>query len=90
MQCFPLYSVLLALDNPLVNYFSLDIEGAELPVLKTIPFDKTQFDVIGVEIKHAGDVFEGSEEHIMAHLKKNGYNFAEKSGHDALFVRKLK
>ena len=40
MQCLPLYTMLLALGNPTVHYFSLDIEGAEFPVLKTIPWDK--------------------------------------------------
>ena len=35
MQCFPLYSVLMALGNPTVHYFSLDIEGAELQVGKS-------------------------------------------------------
>ena len=30
VQCFPLFSVLMALGNPTVHYFSLDIEGAEL------------------------------------------------------------
>ena len=40
LQCLPLYSILLALDNPTVHHFSLDIEGAELPVLKTVPWDK--------------------------------------------------
>ncbi len=34
VQCFPLYSVLLALGNPTVDIFSLDIEGAELQVLR--------------------------------------------------------
>ena len=29
LQCFPVYSLLLALGNPTVNYFSLDIKGAE-------------------------------------------------------------
>ena len=38
LQCFPLYSVLQALGLPTVDYFSLDIEGAEYQVLKTIPF----------------------------------------------------
>ena len=36
----PLYTILLAMGNPTVHYFSLDIEGAEFPVLKTIPWDK--------------------------------------------------
>ena len=31
-QCFPLASLLLAIGNPTVNYFSLDLEGAELEV----------------------------------------------------------
>jgi hypothetical protein len=40
MQCFPLYSLLLAVGNPKVDYLSLDVEGAELLILKTIPWDK--------------------------------------------------
>lgn len=40
MQCLPLYTMLLALGNPTVHYFSLDIEGAEFPVLRTIPWEK--------------------------------------------------
>lgn len=40
MQCFPLYSMLLAVGNPTVDYMSLDIEGAELAVLRSIPWDK--------------------------------------------------
>ena len=40
LQCMPLYTILLAMGNPTVHYFSLDIEGAEFPVLKTIPWDK--------------------------------------------------
>ena len=31
-QCFPLYSFLLALDNPKVHLLVLDIEGAEFEV----------------------------------------------------------
>ena len=34
LQCFPLYSLVLALGNPTINYFSLDIEGAEFKVIK--------------------------------------------------------
>jgi hypothetical protein len=39
-QCFPLYSLLMALGNPTVDYFSLDVEGAELDILRTLPWDK--------------------------------------------------
>jgi hypothetical protein len=45
MQCFPLYSLLLALGNPTVNLFILDIEGTEYLILKTIPWDKVDIEV---------------------------------------------
>ena len=53
MQCLPLYTILLALGNPAVHHFSLDIEGAELPVLKTVPWDKVDIRfIIDKNIKH--------------------------------------
>ena len=43
--CLPLYSILLSIGNPVVDYFSLDVEGAEIGVLKSIPFDKVDIKV---------------------------------------------
>ena len=43
--CFPFHSILSAIGNPSVDYFSLDIEGIELDVLKTIPWDKVDIKV---------------------------------------------
>jgi len=45
VQCLPLYSVLLAANRTTVDVFCLDIEGNELDVLKTIPFDKVDIKV---------------------------------------------
>jgi hypothetical protein len=45
VQCLPLYSILLALNRTTIDIFSLDIEGHELIVLKTIPFDKVDIKV---------------------------------------------
>ena len=39
MVCFPLFGVLKALNVTKVDYFSLDVEGNEMDVLRTIPFD---------------------------------------------------
>ena len=50
-QCFTLYSILLALNQSHVDYFSLDVEGPELEILQTIPFDKITIDVLSVEYK---------------------------------------
>ena len=38
-------SLLLALDNPKVNYLSLDIEGAELQVLRSVPWHLVDIEV---------------------------------------------
>ena len=52
VTCLPLYSILLAMGNPTIDYFSLDVEGYEMDILKTIPFDKVDIKVISVEFKH--------------------------------------
>lgn len=51
VHCMPLLSILLALDQP-IDYFSLDIEGHELAVLQTLPFDKIDVKVICISISH--------------------------------------
>lgn len=45
VQCFPLYSILLAHGQKKVDFFSLDVEGHELDVLKTIPWHKVDITV---------------------------------------------
>jgi len=73
MQCLPLYSILLAMGNPTVHYFSLDIEGAEFPVLKTIPWDKVDIRVLSVESHLAGRLFPGDRHDLIAYMKSVGY-----------------
>lgn len=45
VQCFPVYSILLAVNQTRVDFFSLDVEGHELLVLKTIPLHKVDIRV---------------------------------------------
>ena len=44
-QCFPLHLLLRAINRTTVDYFSLDVEGFELNVLRTIPFDSIHIKV---------------------------------------------
>jgi len=89
MQCFPLYSLLLAAaGNITVNYLSLDIEGAEFLVLQTIPWDKVDIEVLTVETNHAGEVFPGSKEEIRNYLADQGYVYVYTVEIDDVFVRK--
>ena len=43
--CFPLFGVLKAINVTKVDYFSLDVEGNEMDVLRTIPFDNVDITV---------------------------------------------
>ena len=86
LQCMPLYTILLAMGNPTVHYFSLDIEGAEFPVLKTIPWDKVQMKfimvsfqnncdqvdirVLSVETHLAGRIYPGDRKDLIAYMEK--------------------
>ena len=65
--CLPFYSILLAMGNPTVDYFSLDVEGAELPILKSIPWDKVDIRVLSIEVNHS----DGKK--IDNFMKNNGY-----------------
>ena len=80
--------MLTALDNPHVDYFSLDIEGAEYVVLKTVPWNKVKIKLITVEMAHAGLIFPGGRDDIHLLLKENGYDFIKKTGIDDIFLRK--
>ena len=51
VTCLPLYSILMSVGNPIVDFFSLDIEGAEHLVLKTIPWDKVNIKVVTYVLK---------------------------------------
>ena len=45
-----LSSLLLAVGNPKVNYFSLDIEGAELQVLRSVPWKLVDIEVRNIQL----------------------------------------
>ena len=62
VTCLPLYTVLLAVGNPVVDFFSLDVEGVELEILKTVPWDKVKIKVMAIEVGGNGRGFEEIDE----------------------------
>lgn len=52
VQCLPFILYITALGIKTVDYFSLDIEGNEIDVLETIPFDKVDIKVRICETIH--------------------------------------
>ena len=74
LQCVPLYTLLLAMGNPTVNWFILDIEGAEYQVLQTIPWTLVDIEMISVETDLAGEIVPGSRQEIIDYMKSQGYH----------------
>ena len=74
------------MDNLAVDYFSLDIEGAEYQVLKTIPFKEVNIKLIGVEIENAGKIFNGTEADISTLLAGYNYQYVGRSRLDKFYM----
>ncbi|XP_035714231.1 protein Star-like [Folsomia candida] len=83
-QCFPLYSILRAINVTTVDYFSLDIEGAELSVLKTIPWEAVLIKTLSIEVRNKTD------EKLKDYMKSVGFQFVRflKNGfsHDHIYA----
>jgi hypothetical protein len=45
VDCFPLQSILLAANLTIIDFFSLDLEGVELKVLRTVDWKKITVNV---------------------------------------------
>ena len=78
-----LTSLLDKAESPeIIDFLSLDVEGAELDVLKGINFSKYQFKYMLIESRDF--------DRVNSFLQTKGYDFIEKlSEHDYLFTRKL-
>ena len=86
VECFSLHHIMRAMDRDHIDYFSLDVEGAELDILQTIPWEKLRIDMLTVE-------YNGSKiklEKMRALMESTGlYRFdRELNGLDLVFVRK--
>ncbi|XP_071549739.1 uncharacterized protein [Panulirus ornatus] len=90
VQCLPMYSILLALNTTTIDYFSLDVEGSELGVLRTIPWDKVNIKTLSVEFIHVGEG-KGS---LRKYMENQGYIVFTEVTHpgglanDYIFVKK--
>ena len=72
MPCFPLTSLMLALQRTHIDYFSLDVEGFEFDILQTIPWTKLDISTFSVEYAHPRVGKNGT----IAYMKDRGYKVA--------------
>ncbi|XP_064103080.1 uncharacterized protein LOC135213114 isoform X2 [Macrobrachium nipponense] len=84
IKTFPLYTMLLAVNITTIDFLSLDVEGDELKVLQTMPWDKVQVRVMCVEINHV----EGGAPAVINYMEKQGYILLSVRYIDAWFAKK--
>lgn len=70
-MCFPFFSFMLALNVTHIDYFSLDVEGQELNVVKTIPFDRIDISVLSIEYVHTDKV------KLKEYVESKGYDMVK-------------
>merc|ERR1712126_278133 len=57
-------------------------------VLKQVPWEKVDIEVLMIELEHAGNVFPGSRRDVHLFLQKNGFDYVGSWFEDDFFVRK--
>lgn len=80
VKCEPLQKIFNERSITHVDYLSIDTEGSELEVLHSIDFNKTDFDLISVEINYEAD-------QIDSFLASKGYVFTERVCCDQFYVK---
>ena len=62
----------------LFSFSSLDVEGAEFQILKTIPFNDVDIKVINIEVERIGAIFPDTYEQIEKYMESMGYELHSK------------
>lgn len=80
VQCVPIYTVLRSMGRSHVDFFSLDVERAEMGILDTIPWDKLSFTILAIEHPTKDD--------LAAYLDERGYRHVASKDGDHIFLNK--
>ncbi|ROT65474.1 hypothetical protein C7M84_016553 [Penaeus vannamei] len=83
-QCFPLGSMLSALGVTTIDLLSLDIQGVEKSVLRTLPWAQLTVRIIVIEIVN----YEKIDHAFIKEMEGIGYILYAYQGEDYIFVRK--
>ena len=89
LQCFPLCSILQAAGVSHVDYLSLDVEGAEIQILKSLPFRHVSIDAMTVETRVVNDK-EASirkEEQLVNMMSQHGYQNVTRLSLDVVLLQ---
>ena len=83
VPCFSLNTILRAINITQIDYFSLDVEGAELNVINSIDFER--IDIKSLTIEHNG--YKDRKEKIMKFFNKINYKISKTDGQDIYLIK---
>ncbi|XP_063398909.1 protein Star-like [Mytilus trossulus] len=80
VNCFPLLTIMRTIGHKDIDYFSLDVEGAEMHILNSIEWDDLNIDVFTIETdQHRNE--------ILSFMKQKGYKWIQKLLGDDIFQK---
>ncbi|XP_071181635.1 protein Star-like [Mytilus edulis] len=80
VNCFPLLTIMRTIRRKDIDYFSLDVEGAEMHILNSIEWDDLNIDVFTIETdQHRNE--------ILSFMKQKGYKWIQKLLGDDIFQK---
>lgn len=82
VQCIPINDILARVPSHRIDYLSMDTEGSEFHILKSIDFERFDIDVIVVEVLYPNDDF-------VQFMKEHAYDRINILGYDWIY-RKVK
>ncbi|KAJ6650062.1 Protein Star, partial [Pseudolycoriella hygida] len=88
VKCFPLYTLMLAVNHTKIDVLSLGCQGQELQILETVPFDRVTITVITI---HLEDYFryESSADlyvqNVTTYLKTKSYKLVKQLHQNYIF-----
>ena len=80
VDCYTLETILTTYNIYHIDYLSIDTEGNELSILKSIDFEKFDIDIIDVENNYKNPEFK-------KFLEGKGYKFVKKMGVDEIYQK---
>jgi len=90
VQCFPLNDLMAAIGVNHVHYMSLDVHGAEIPILKTINFNELRIDLMTIECANSNETIRQELANEIANLfAATGLYQKFETGPGDLVVRRL-
>jgi hypothetical protein len=81
VPCFPFETILTALNRSRVDYFSLDVEGFELPILKSIDWQRIDIQVLSVEFNRGKD-----KTAYVEYMESQGYKTLKELHNEAFYA----